>query len=138
MICGLTSSRAPRDGQRIHPNTTASWCCFLNAFAKKVISPSGTSSTELTRQIQKPVTSSDTGSNGPSVTLAAPGEIPTRLPQALGCRPSPERRRPASANTSLYWPIAVNRSVDGITPGSLFCVALMMSITRMSLSPSVS
>ena len=39
---------------------------------------------ELTRQIQKPATSSDAGSNDPLVTLAAPGEIPTRLPQALG------------------------------------------------------
>jgi hypothetical protein len=56
----------------------------LTALAKKVIAPAGASSIELTRQIQKSAMSSETRSNGPSVTLAGPGELPTRLPQAVG------------------------------------------------------
>ena len=82
---------------------------------------------ELRQRIERPI--GDAG---------GPAEIATRLLRALGCKLSPESRTPALANGSLYCPIAVNSSVEGITPAPLFGVALMMTTTRMSLSPSVS
>jgi len=56
----------------------------------------------------------------------------TRLPLALGCKPSPASITPALTSSSLKSPIALSSASLGITPASESLVALTITITRMS------
>jgi hypothetical protein len=56
------------------------------------------------------------------------------LPFTLGCRPSPPSITPAFTSSSLYLPIATNSSSLGITPASLFLVALTITMTFIVVS----
>ncbi len=56
----------------------------------------------------------------------------TRAPCELGWRPSPATMTPASASSSLYFPIAASSSSVGMTPASLFLSAFTMTMNRIS------
>src|SRR5688572_8862098 len=75
--------------------------------------------------------------NGPSTTVRLPPDILMRFPFALGCNPSPPSMMPALTSSSLYLPISVSSCSLGITPASLFFVALTMTMTFMVVCLSV-
>src|SRR5262245_35059567 len=80
----------------------------------------------------KPAMSSLASVNGPSITVRFPPEVLTRAPFELGCSPTPSRKTPAFAISSLYFNIAVMSSVLGMTPASVWLSALrmIMNFTR--------
>src|SRR6185503_9527701 len=94
------------------------------------------SSIDFTFHSQKPAISSLVSANGPSMTVVFPPAKRTRAPFELGCRPSPACMIPAWTSSSLYFPMSVRSFSSGSTPASDCSLALMMTMTRIVISPS--
>jgi hypothetical protein len=92
------------------------------------------SSFDLTCHTQKPATSSFVSGNGPSVTMRLSPANLTRKPFELGCNPSPASITPALMSCSLYLPISVKSSSEGMTPASDSFVALTITMNLICVS----
>src|SRR4029077_10419214 len=89
----ILASDSRISGVRASPKSSAS---KIGRIPNSAPSPNGlrfshstVSSTDFTRQIQKPAINSLVSANGPSVTVSLPPGNFTRLPFELGCSPSP-------------------------------------------------